>query len=345
MKISMLLIAALFSSTLILAQINGVYENNQALKAAATPFCDSLIRFPVIDPWPTGIAFDGQYLWTCGSGTDQIVKYDTLGNFIDSISNPSNLYGSQGLIFDGDYLWTLAEQEDVLYKFSPINGYVLGQYSVPANANGWGLAYSGSHLYSTDYIDSVIYKIVPSSGQIIDSIQTDRNFLGIEFVNGSLYGISADFNKLLQIDVMTGHVTDSLDWCIDYPLGLTWDGEHLWNVSSSVILGGQQKVYKMDLSLFNSVGISNHEISSSELLISPNPASERVRLEISGYRPGRGMVQVYSVTGHLFFTKPIEIQSDSSTLDIDISAWPNGLYMVRLRSEAASINYKLLVQN
>ena len=181
-KITTLLFLSIVSFKSI-AQINGISEiNTKVYKTSSLKsFCDTITSFPVVDTWPTGTAWDGTYLWSCGSDFQYIYKYDTTGILIDSIPNPSNLFGSQGLVFDGVNLWTLAEQKDTIYKLDITNGAIISQFSIPMHSNGFGLTFNNSNLYATDYIYPHILKINPLNGQIIDSINIEKPLVGLNY--------------------------------------------------------------------------------------------------------------------------------------------------------------------
>lgn len=347
MKITTLLFLSIVSLNSI-AQINGISEINTEVYKTSNlkSICDTIASFPVVDTWPTGTAWDGTYLWSCGSDFQYIYKYDTTGVLIDSIPNPSNLDGSQGIVFDGVSLWILAESQDSLYELDITNGSILSQFYLPLNTDGFGLAFNNSILYATQYTDSLIFKINPLNGQIIDSINTEKPLLGIEFINGELYGISVDFSNFYKINETNGSFIDSISWCISYPLGITWDGSYLWNISSSITYGGTQKMYKIDLSLLTLSTTENTQSESSiGLTIFPNPFFEKGTIQFNTINDEFVIIELLNINGRKIKTILNKtLLNGSHNIPIDAEELSSGIYFIRFSVANFSENYKVIIK-
>ncbi len=318
--------------------INGInlsqaFDKNY-LKASKT-ICDTIFSFPIKDTWPTGIAWDGSFLWSCGSEFQYIYKYSTAGILIDSIPNPSNSYGIQGIVFDGNFLWALAEQEDKIYKLDTSNGFIVNQFNIPFTTNGFGLTFDGNYLWASDYISGTILKIDTSNGQIINSVQLVKPVLDIAIINSNLFGLAKDYSNLYKIDQANGAFTDSVSWCIPYPLGISWDGVYLWNISSKLSYGGNQKAYKIEIGSFVT-GINNILPSNKNIKLFPNPTSENLTIEIDNLLSG-SFYTITDITG-----KQIMIgQLMNKTTTIDITQLVSGVYFFQV-SAYSKQSYKLI---
>jgi len=216
-------------------------------------------------PMTEGVAFYGEFLWY--SSSNLITKIDLLNNVINSFSIP---YSNGGLCFDGINLWKVAEQNAQLYRLD-INGLILDTFLLPSSGNldpnGWGIAWDGNYIWHSEYAipnssspngmsDSTkFYKIDPFNGQILNSFILPYGILGIEFVNGNLHGIRRDFpgnpnpplpyHQKYIIDINTESYIDSVEWCIEYPLGLTFTGIDFWSASHA---GTSPGLYEFPLS-------------------------------------------------------------------------------------------------
>ena len=64
---------------------------------------------------PTGLTFDGTYLWNADASANKIYKLDLSGTIIDSFDSPGS--SPKGLAFDGTYLWVADDSDDKIYKW------------------------------------------------------------------------------------------------------------------------------------------------------------------------------------------------------------------------------------
>lgn len=145
---------------------------------------DSLYSFNSPGTFPTGLTWDGQYLWNCDEDLWMIYKLTTNGNVISSF--PAPYAQSLGdLEWDGNYLWLTSEQSAILFKIDISTGAPVEQFHLPSygkpDPNGFGLAWDGQFLWHSEYGDSArIYKLDPQNGQVISSfVPPKKLILGI----------------------------------------------------------------------------------------------------------------------------------------------------------------------
>ena len=206
-----------------------------------------------------GLTYDGTFLWhtsTIGSSTT-LNKIDLFGNPINNFNIQA--YGPGGLCFDGVNFWKVVEQTGRLYKIDN-NGVILETFLLPSNGcnepNGWGIAWDGNYLWHSEYSypscnitfpqgDSTkFYKIDPNNGQVIHSFTLPYWICAIEYVNGDLHALksattshlnSDGLSKKYIIDINTESYIDSVEWCMEYPLGLTSAGIDFWSLEHDTI--------------------------------------------------------------------------------------------------------------
>lgn len=134
-----------------------------ALMAQLNPTDGSVISYyepPVTEP--TGIAFDGQYLWIAETGTYRIVQVDPADMSIRrTIMRESWL--SYNIAWDGFALWMGAYEwlpdgtsRHWIYQIDSVTGATLGKYD-PPGLSAIGMTYNDGYLYVSDLLTETIY--------------------------------------------------------------------------------------------------------------------------------------------------------------------------------------------
>ncbi len=317
------------------AQTNGISDHQApAVTPGARMACDTLYSFPVLDPWPTGIAWDGRNFWSAGSILPTIYKYRTSGVIAGSIPNPSSDYGVGSLEFIDGNLWALAEQEDIIYELDTATGAVISQINLPLNTENWGLTYDGTNLFVCNYVDNTLFKVNPDAGQIFDLIHMPTAVIEIKFIEGTLYGITRNFDYLCKIDTSNGVIIDSIEWCIPYPLGITWDGGHLWNISSDMSYGGLQRAFKMDVQGFITSAAHEPVVQRiSELKVSPSPMAERGVISFETIDAMPVTIALFDCLGRKVKTLlDKELGSGKHRIPLESADIPSGIYFIEVYS-------------
>ena len=122
--------------------------------------------FDIPASFPTGLTFDGKYLWLADRKTDKIYAIDKEnGEVVKGIDAPA--YWPMGLTWDGKALWNadveggipLAENyKGVIYQIDPKSGCVIIIFQAPGPYTR-GLCYDGEFLWAVDYQNDKLYKI------------------------------------------------------------------------------------------------------------------------------------------------------------------------------------------
>jgi len=182
--------------------------------------------------FPTGLGFDGTYLWNA-DWTDKIYKLDTSGNIIASFDSPGP--DPQGLALDGIYLWVADDMDDKIYKLDT-SGNIITSFDSPTSIPR-GLTFDGVHLWNASWWDNKIYKL-DTSGNIIASFDCPSvNPEGLAFDGRYLWNADRTYDKIYKLDT-SGNIIASFDSPGSDPKGLTFDGKYLW-------LASYGKIYKL----------------------------------------------------------------------------------------------------
>ena len=80
----------------------------------------AVTSFASPDTIPTGLAWDGQYLWLVGRSNSRIYKLTTDGTVVSYFASP-DVY-SYGLAWDGQFLWLAGANNDRIYKLCLLYG-------------------------------------------------------------------------------------------------------------------------------------------------------------------------------------------------------------------------------
>jgi hypothetical protein len=74
-----------------------------------------------------------------------------------------------------------------------------------------------------------------------------------------------------------------------------------------------------------------------QLSVYPNPARDKVNIDIVQTGVARVYVEVSTLAGQAVYTKELPVRQGSITVQINTTNWPNQLYVVKLRDEAGNV--------
>jgi sugar lactone lactonase YvrE len=199
--------------------------------------------FPSPGSCPTGLTFDGKYLWNCDRKTDMIYKIDPEdGKVVDSLPSPG--YRPLGLTWDGKYLWNLdaAEEEYFIYQIDPKTGIALKTLWAPCSQPE-GLAWDGEFLWIVDDGENKIRQISTEDGTTINTIPSPSKYpCGLAHDGTYLWVTDRIKDMIYMITPDRGDVIVFFDAPGKYARGLAWDGKNLWNVDYQ-----SDKIYKIKI--------------------------------------------------------------------------------------------------
>ena len=84
------------------------------------------------------------------------------------------------------------------------------------------------------------------------------------------------------------------------------------------------------------------DLATGQLIISPNPVSDVLSIELLESASGKdAVVQIVSVDGQLLYSEKVSL---SNTLSLDIQTWASGLYFVKYISNTADYTMPFVKQ-
>lgn len=187
---------------------------------------DVAMSFPNPGPCPSGMAFDGQYLWSADFKTDSLYAIDpNSGSVVKSMESPS--YRPYGLAWDGSGLWVVDAGENTLIKLDTKTGVNVKTIPSPVDAPT-GLTWDGKDLWLADA--SSIQKISAEDGTTIKTFKApSRNTTDLAFDGAYLWSADRGSNRIYMIYPATGEVVMILDAPGPYAWGLAFANGKLYN--------------------------------------------------------------------------------------------------------------------
>ena len=217
------------------------------LFAAITPMQavvgDPAITFRTPAQHPTGMCFDGTYIWLADAGTYKIyaILPDT-GQVKKTLEAPgfdprglawdgqllwcidgeagwiyginvntgtaekileSNAPDPGGLAFDGEYLWMIDRGAKEILKINRIDGMMHENIPAPS-AHPNDLAFDGTYLWVTDNEDDMLYRSMPGSGDVVTFLRAAGPYVyGICWDGKTLWSADYQDEKLCRLDLQS----------------------------------------------------------------------------------------------------------------------------------------------
>ena len=309
-------------------------ENNIHSTSAPMAECDVQFSFLTSSPSPSGLCFDGTFLYSTAGDLPFIDKYSLDGQLVASIPIPlssSNFYGGD-LDFDGTNLWLMAEQHGILYKMNPLNGDVLSTFTISSasDPNYASCAYDNGYLWVNEYFsEHLLLHINATTGVIEDTFNIIPGIISLRIINGDLYGVDYNTDLLHKFDKTTGAILSSTPWCIpNFSLGICTADGSIWGLSGSTVYGGSQSIKRFESALLSNETFAHLD---ADVTILPNPATEA--LNINATQSNIESVEIFNTLG-----KSVERQHFDAIekVVVDISNFKKGIYFVRVITKNGS---------
>lgn len=80
------------------------------------------------------------------------------------------------------------------------------------------------------------------------------------------------------------------------------------------------------------------------LSLRPNPAAERATISLHLPAPDAGLLEAFDAAGRRVLSRSVEMGAGENLLEIDLAAWPAGVYALRLNAEKALYTGRLVKQ-
>jgi len=190
---------------------------------------DVIKTFKTPGPLPTGLTFDGKFLWLAEANTDKIYKINPKdGNVISGFESPG--FHPEGLAWDGKYLWHVDAVEKYLYCLEPTNGTAIKV--LESNApNPRDIAWDGSNIWMIDHKSDAVLKVSPVDGMMIQTFPSPAGEpTGIAFDGKYLWIADRGTDRIYLVNPSDGLCLSSIRSYGPFPYGLAWADNFLWCV-------------------------------------------------------------------------------------------------------------------
>ena len=134
-----------------------------------------------------------------------------------------------------------------------------------------------------------------------------------------------------------------------------------WHLNNSPILGATNQTYvatgsgsySVDVTVNGCLGNSgnniiitalDNQLFGQSIFVYPNPASEKLNLDISNNYYGLLKVKIYDIKGVLFYSKTDIKESKDYIREIDVSSFESGIYFVELQIDNQRETRKLILK-
>ena len=185
--------------------------------------------YPTPGSCPTGLTFDGKYLWNADSKSDLLYCIDPQdGEIIRSIPSPG--FWPMGLCWDGQYLWNVDVNTGRIYQIDPTDGTIIRTLAAPTGSPR-GLCWDGQYLWCSDNRSEKIVQFSPEDGTTIREFTAPaKESRGLCFDGRYLWIADRGNDEIYMVDPASGSVLLITEAPGPFTRGLAYDGRHLWAV-------------------------------------------------------------------------------------------------------------------
>jgi len=196
--------------------------------------------FPTPAQHPTGMTFDGKYIWLADAQTYQLYQINPQnGRVVKKIKSPG--FDPRGLAWDGKLLWCVDAGEGWIYGINVKSG--IAEKLLESNsADPIGLTFDGEFLWLVDNTAKKLLKINRIDGMMHENIPApSRKSRGLAFDGKHIWVADNGDNMLYRVDPKSGQVITFVPSVGPFPYGVCWDGRTLWNADFQ-----SNKLYQLD---------------------------------------------------------------------------------------------------
>ena len=189
---------------------------------------DTQSAFACPGHFPTGLTFDGKYLWNADRQTDSLYQIDPKsGKVIKTLNAPG--YQIADLAYDGHMLWVLDIEEGLIYRLDPKSGINEKTISAPCERPR-GMTYDGEYLWLSDIAGDELLQISTEDGTTIKSFKAPAgNIEGLAFDGSYLWAADRSADKIYLVEPEFGDVIFFFEAPGKFARGLAFGNKLLWN--------------------------------------------------------------------------------------------------------------------
>jgi uncharacterized repeat protein (TIGR03803 family) len=275
--------------------------------------------------FPGELVFDGTYLYgntgnggasnVCFQGCGTLFKIKPDGSGFLKLLDFDSINGSQpsSLFYDGIFLYGTtvaggANDRGTIFKIKGDGSNYTKLLDFTGGLNG---SYGGCTLIADS---TFLYGTTPKGGS---------NNIGTVF---KIMPDGSNYTKLLDFTATIG----------DRPGSLFSDGIALYGTTYYGGTNNLGTVFKLD----GVLGV-NDKNNNIEISLFPNPANEILKIEIKNLKPQHAILKLVNIMGEELLTREIK----KPDLEIDVSAFPNGIYFLKISDGEKNFSKKVVVQH
>jgi outer membrane protein assembly factor BamB len=206
------------------------------------------------------------------------------------------------MTFIGENLWMVDENTATLYEVSPSTGLPLKTFSLPdseyTDATSWGLAWDGEHLWHSQYARGRIFELDTTDGSVISSFAPPDSWIMGIAYDGENLWGVSTHGNAYVISLPSGALVQTYSWQVPYPLGLALVNGYMWCASGRTP-SGTRRVYKVDI---GQGGLAERPGAWPLRRLAravPNPFRARTRLSAGQGYPAVAGARVFDAQGRL----------------------------------------------
>ena len=180
---------------------------------------------------PTGLCFDGSYLWVADLQTSKIGKINLENGKIVKIYD-APCFNVSSLAFDGKNLWVLDAKEKIVYSFDPERNLTWKTLPLDIN-NPSGIGFDGKDVWISDSSEGVIVKIDTDDGTTLKSLTSPvankgrSQITALTFNGGYLWASERIADEIYQIDIENNFTINILKAPGPYVSGISFYKNYL----------------------------------------------------------------------------------------------------------------------
>jgi len=290
---------------------------------------------------PSGLAYDGQYLWVCGYNEYKIYKISTIdGSIISTI--PINLQRPYGITYDNNTIYLIDNISKNIFAYNTLTGACIDTFITNNPVYPTGLyKLNGDFIYNDTKGpqpsitgDSTFYYNILNNNTTGNSAFGTYN-TGITFDGTYLWINDNPSQSSMKIDPTSWTLVNSYKLPGGmYPNGITWDGQHLWEINNA-----SDSIYMLEVD--NATLVSNN-VSNSSINVYPNLINKNDNININFKNTKINSIIIYDINGNELVNMSDNYdKNNSATINNNLSS---GIYFVCCKSDSKIYTNKLIVK-
>lgn len=184
----------------------------------------------------------------------------------------------------------------------------------------------GSYNFNYHSNSACMWAINPEN---IGNLNLTFNYFNTEAVNDYVQIYNYDTQELLN-----QYSGDTLPETVSYPCPIYI----VFKSNKKINLQGWEAYYTTSC-------VGNDEYFASDFIVYPNPANSLIKISARNKKTGNVILKVFSVNGEIIYQKKNIINNTGNFTEIiDVSNYPQGVYILNISDDNSNINKKIIVK-